>query len=74
MFSRNAFWDSSQGHIVTSDFRIIKDNRIREHLIKVFKYLKPRKIDFDQARENVNNGMEDCKIWSTRCCFFRMED
>ena len=66
----NTFWDSYHGHIVTSDPRIIKDNKIREHLIKVLKYHKPRKIDFDQARENINNGMEDCKTWNTRCCFF----
>ena len=61
------FSDSYDGHIVTSDLRTLKDNMLKELFTKDPKYREPRKIDFDQARENIANGIEDFILtWSQK--------
>ena len=61
------FSDSYDGHIVTSDLGTLKDNMLKKLFTKDPKYREPRKIDFDQARENIANGIEDFILtWSQK--------
>ena len=49
--------DFYRDYLVTVNLRTIKDKKIRKHFTKGPKYGEQRKIDFDQARENVINGI-----------------
>ena len=53
------FKDSDHCQIVTGDPKIIKDSKLRKLFSKDPRHLEPKKIDFDQARENIVNGIED---------------
>ena len=59
-YVNSPFKDSDHGQIVTGDPKIIKDSKLRKLFSKDLMHLEPKKIDFDQARENIVNGTEDC--------------
>lgn len=55
------------GHIITGDFSIIKDKRIRNLFLKGPKYRIPSKIDFDVCRSEIAESIEKYSVkWCRR--------
>ena len=55
-FVNSPFRNSWHSHIVTGGLTIIKDRKLRKRP----KNHEVKKIDFDQAGENIINDIEDC--------------
>lgn len=55
------------GHIVTGDFGIIKDKRVRNIFLKGPKYRIPSDIDFNDCRGQIAEGIENYSVkWCRR--------
>ena len=63
--SSSKFCYPPAGHVITGDFSIIKDKRIRNILTKGPKYRLPALIDFDKCRTIIINALQD---FSTKWC------
>ena len=48
------------GHVVTSNLKFAKDNKLRKLLTEGINYRGPGKINPEQAKESIIKGMEDC--------------
>ena len=59
------FCYQSAGHIVTNNFNIIKDKRIRHLFSKFPKYRLPTEIDFDACRAEIAEGLN---VFANRWC------
>ena len=61
------FCYSPVGHIITGNFDIIKDKRLRNLLTKGPKFRLPSVIDFDSCRINIAEALQNfCNKWSRR--------
>ena len=55
------------GHIITGNFDIIHDKRIRNLFLKGPKYRIPSNIDFDQCRDQIAESVENYSLkWCRR--------
>ena len=61
------FCYSQVGHIITGNFDIIKDKRVRNLFLKGPKYRIPSDIDFDACRVQIAESVETfCVKWCRR--------
>lgn len=65
--SSSKFCYSPAGHIVTGNFEVIEDKRLRNLLKKGPKYRIPSNIDFNACRSHIAESLDDfCIKWSRR--------
>lgn len=65
--SSSKFCYAPAGHVITGDFNIIKDKRIRSLLKKGPKYRLPSLVDFDKCREIITEALHTFTLkWCRR--------
>ena len=54
------FKDSHHGHIITGDLRIVSNNKLRKILCKGPKFRENTHVDFNKAKKDITNGIDNC--------------
>ena len=54
----NSFINNHHGHIITGNLNIVNNERLRQFIFKDPKYREPKQIYFEEAREEIQTGIE----------------